>query len=70
MSQQSTDGAPTNNPYTTPATMLIIGLLFAGGGTALFHNPVVQLIIGLGALLLILGAAVLAVRRMQREQNR
>lgn len=57
------------NRYATPILLLIIGLMFAGSGMALFENAVAQLLIGIAAMVLILTASVLAVRQMQQDPN-
>lgn len=49
--------------------MLIIGLLLSGGSVAFGGEPILQLVAGLTALLLILGVAVLAVHRMRQESS-
>lgn len=67
MSQYNETGSA--NPYVTSVTLLIIGLLLAGGGTALVENAVIQVLVGLVALAMILVASLLAVRRMQHDPN-
>jgi len=69
VSQEEHTEAGKNNPYTLPITLLIIGLLLAGGGTALVENAVIQVLVGLVALAMILVASLLAVRRMQHDPN-
>lgn len=69
MSQEQFNKAQDSNPYTLPVTLLIIGLLFAGSGAVLVENAVIQLGIGLAALVLILAAVVLGIRRMQRDPD-
>jgi len=69
MSQQQNHESLTQSQYATPIAMIIIGMLLSGGAFAFAEIPVLQLIVGLISLGLILGAAILAVRRMQRDPD-